>query len=110
MAIDLVLSRRFRCGAAAAVHGMMNTGEGGGAALEIPASTKKVVQDLKEVVGNSEEEIYAMLKECNMDPNETAQRLLNQGTFLLPVSRWSGSFRLFTCVGGSCPTLVDESE
>ncbi|KAG0559018.1 hypothetical protein M758_10G069800 [Ceratodon purpureus] len=52
---------------------------GGGAAVDIPASTKKVVQDLKEVVGNSEEEIYAMLKECNMDPNETAQRLLNQG-------------------------------
>ena len=54
---------------------------GGGAAVDIPATTKKVVQDLKEVVGNSEEEIYAMLKECNMDPNETVQRLLNQGTF-----------------------------
>ncbi|KAG0559026.1 hypothetical protein KC19_10G072600 [Ceratodon purpureus] len=61
----------------------MSTGRrgGGGAAVDIPASTKKVVQDLKEVVGNSEEEIYAMLKECNMDPNETAQRLLNQDPF-----------------------------
>ncbi|XP_024384604.1 uncharacterized protein [Physcomitrium patens] len=57
----------------------MSTGRGGGGAVDIPASTKKVVQDLKEVVGNSEEEIYAMLKECNMDPNEAAQRLLNQG-------------------------------
>jgi hypothetical protein len=39
-----------------------------------------VVQQLKEVVGNkADEEIYAMLKECNMDLNETAQRLLNQG-------------------------------
>lgn len=56
----------------------MSTGRG--AAVEIPASTKKVVQQLKEVVGNkADEEIYAMLKECNMDLNETAQRLLNQG-------------------------------
>ncbi|XP_024396875.1 uncharacterized protein [Physcomitrium patens] len=60
----------------------MSSGRGGGGnAVEIPASTKKVVQDLKEVVGYSEEEIYAMLKECNMDPNETAQRLLNQDPF-----------------------------
>jgi len=69
-------------------------GGGGAVAVEIPASTKKVVQDLKEVVGNSEEEIYAMLKECNMDPNETAQRLLNQGAFGLPLCaplRWIAS-------------------
>ncbi len=86
-----------RWGAAAAVHGMMNTGRGDVAAVDIPASTRKVVQELMEVVGNSEEEIYAMLKECNMDPNETAQRLLNQGTFLLSVSRWAGLFRVLMC-------------
>uniref|UniRef100_A0A7I4EL82 GBF-interacting protein 1 N-terminal domain-containing protein n=1 Tax=Physcomitrium patens TaxID=3218 RepID=A0A7I4EL82_PHYPA len=60
----------------------MSSGKGsGGGAVQVPASTKKVVQDLKEVVGNSEDEIYAMLKECNMDPNETVQRLLNQDSF-----------------------------
>ncbi|KAE8668730.1 hyphally regulated cell wall protein 3-like isoform X2 [Hibiscus syriacus] len=36
---------------------------------------------MKEITGNhSEDEIYAMLKECSMDPNETAQRLLLQET------------------------------
>lgn len=62
-------------------------GMGGGAVgVEIPASTRKAVQSLKEIVGNSEEEIYAMLKECNMDLNETVQRLLNQGclSFSIP--------------------------
>ena len=58
----------------------MSSGRGG--AVEIPASTKKVVQSLKEIVANSDEEIYAMLNECNMDLNETVQRLLNQGTEL----------------------------
>ena len=47
--------------------------------VSIPANARKVVQDLKEIVSNSDEEIYAMLKECNMDPNETAQKLLSQG-------------------------------
>lgn len=66
----------------AALFTEMSTGRGGGGAVvDIPVSTKKVVQDLKEVVGNSEEEIYAMLKECNMDPNETVQRLLSQDSF-----------------------------
>jgi hypothetical protein len=85
-AIDKALQAGSARGAGAALHSIMSTGRPGGAAVEIPASTKKVVQDLKEVVGNSEEEIYAMLKECNMDPNETAQRLLNQGTSPLPVA------------------------
>ncbi|KAI5074379.1 hypothetical protein GOP47_0010340 [Adiantum capillus-veneris] len=49
--------------------------------IAIPANARKVVQDLQEIVKISEEEIYAMLKECNMDPNETVQRLLNQDTF-----------------------------
>lgn len=49
--------------------------------ISIPANARKVVQDLKEIVKNSDDEIYAMLKECNMDPNETVQRLLNQDTF-----------------------------
>ena len=45
----------------------------------IPSSAKTLVQELKQVVSNTEDEIYAALKECNMDPNEAAQRLLSQG-------------------------------
>jgi hypothetical protein len=54
---------------------------GGGFRVSIPNSVRKTIQDIKEITGNhSEEEIYAMLKDCNMDPNETAQKLLFQGT------------------------------
>ncbi|KAB1222472.1 hypothetical protein CJ030_MR2G027660 [Morella rubra] len=42
------------------------------------------VQSIKEIVGNhSELDIYAALKETNMDPNKTAQKLLNQGGIFL---------------------------
>ncbi|KAK9035154.1 hypothetical protein V6N11_077203 [Hibiscus sabdariffa] len=48
----------------------------------IPSSVRKTIQDIKEITGNhSEDEIYAMLRECSMDPNETAQRLLLQDPF-----------------------------
>lgn len=41
---------------------------------------RKIIQSIKEIVGNhSDADIYAVLKESNMDPNETAQKLLNQG-------------------------------
>lgn len=53
-----------------------------GGAVSIPASVRKIIQDIKEIAGNhSDEEIYAMLKDCNMDPNETAQKLLFQDPF-----------------------------
>lgn len=40
------------------------------------------IQSIKEIVGNhSDADIYAMLKETNMDPNETTQKLLNQDPF-----------------------------
>ncbi|KAK1431087.1 hypothetical protein QVD17_14308 [Tagetes erecta] len=56
----------------------MNTG----AKVSIPNSVRKTIQNLKEITGNhSEDEIYAMLKECSMDPNETAQKLLSQDPF-----------------------------
>ncbi|XP_027170064.1 GBF-interacting protein 1-like isoform X2 [Coffea eugenioides] len=43
---------------------------------------EKTIQDIKEIAGkHSDDDIYAMLKECNMDPNETAQRLLYLDTF-----------------------------
>lgn len=47
--------------------------------LQLPQETKKVVKNLKEIVNCSESEIYAALKECNMDPNEAVQRLLSLG-------------------------------
>ncbi|XP_077217604.1 uncharacterized protein LOC143851971 isoform X2 [Tasmannia lanceolata] len=50
--------------------------------VSIPNSVRKTIQNIKEIAGNhSDDEIYAMLKECSMDPNETAQKLLHQDTF-----------------------------
>lgn len=46
----------------------------------LSASVRKTIQSIKEIVGNhSDAEIYVTLKETNMDPNETTQKLLNQG-------------------------------
>ena len=58
---------------------------GGGVGGQIPASVNKVVQNLKEIVNNNctDSEIYAVLRDCNMDPNDAVQRLLSQG-FSLP--------------------------
>lgn len=69
------------------------TGGGG-----IPAGSKKMVQSLKEIVSCSEAEIYAALKDCNMDPNEAVNRLLSQGTcFAAQFVEWLGFnwFRVF---------------
>lgn len=76
-----------RGGRARSVAGGMSTsrasgaGNGGGVQL-IPAGARKVVQSLKEVVNLPEAEIYAALKDCNMDPNEAISRLLFQGILL----------------------------
>ncbi|XVF60745.1 hypothetical protein PTKIN_Ptkin08bG0072900 [Pterospermum kingtungense] len=58
-------------------------GGGTGSGGQIPASMKKVVQNLKEIVSNNctDLEIYAILRDCNMDPNDAVQRLLSQDTF-----------------------------
>ncbi|CAA0832914.1 Kinase-related protein of unknown function (DUF1296 [Striga hermonthica] len=53
----------------------------GGVVQPIPAGSRKVVQSLKEIVNCPEAEIYAALKECNMDPNEAVNRLLAQDPF-----------------------------
>ncbi|XP_060186953.1 GBF-interacting protein 1-like isoform X3 [Lycium barbarum] len=60
-----------------------NSGLGGGVArVSIPTNVRKMIQNIKEMTTNhSEDEVYAMLKECCMDPNETAQKLLSQDTF-----------------------------
>ncbi|KAK2994907.1 hypothetical protein RJ640_012100 [Escallonia rubra] len=54
---------------------------GGAAAAVIPAGCRETVEGMKEIVDCSEQEIYSMLKECNMDPNDAVQRLLSQDTF-----------------------------
>ncbi|KAM1060178.1 hypothetical protein TB1_024126 [Malus domestica] len=48
----------------------------------ISAGVRKTIQSIKEIVGNySDFDIYWALKETDMDPNETAQKLLNQDPF-----------------------------
>ncbi|XP_052482108.1 GBF-interacting protein 1-like isoform X1 [Gossypium raimondii] len=61
-------------------------GGGGGAEgsrVSIPDNAKKTILSIREITGkqHSDEEIYAILKECSMDPNETAQKLLYMDTF-----------------------------
>jgi GBF-interacting protein 1 N-terminal len=49
-------------------------------AAAIPAGVRKTIDNIKEIASNhSDEEVYAMLRECSMDPNETCQKLLLQG-------------------------------
>ncbi|KAK8638408.1 hypothetical protein V6N13_136835 [Hibiscus sabdariffa] len=54
-----------------------------GSGVSIPDNAKKTIQSIREITGkqHSDEEIYATLKECSMDPNETAQKLLYMDTF-----------------------------
>ncbi|KAK3183413.1 hypothetical protein Dsin_030699 [Dipteronia sinensis] len=58
-------------------------GGGGGGGSPIPAEAKKIVQNLKEIVGKNftDAEIYAVLLDCNMDPDDAVNRLLTQDTF-----------------------------
>ncbi|KAH7686036.1 UBA-like protein [Dioscorea alata] len=61
---------------------MSGGGGGRGAGVAgIPAGARKMVASLKEIVNCPEAEIYAMLKECGMDPSEAVHRLLSQDTF-----------------------------
>uniref|UniRef100_A0A0D9V3U2 GBF-interacting protein 1 N-terminal domain-containing protein n=1 Tax=Leersia perrieri TaxID=77586 RepID=A0A0D9V3U2_9ORYZ len=62
------------------------SGGGGGrgaaaAAGPVPASARKLVQGLKEIVNRPDAEIYAALRDCGMDPDEAVSRLLSQDTF-----------------------------
>ncbi|WOL01152.1 hypothetical protein Cni_G09866 [Canna indica] len=39
-----------------------------------------MIQNMKEIADHhNDEDVYAMLKECSIDPNETTQKLLLQG-------------------------------
>ncbi|KAG9447548.1 hypothetical protein H6P81_013676 [Aristolochia fimbriata] len=60
--------------------GSSSRGRGNGTP-PIPSASKKMVDSLKEIVNCPDHEIYAMLKECNMDPNDTVNRLLSQDPF-----------------------------
>lgn len=58
--------------------------DGGNVTQNLSAGVRKTIQSIKEIVGNhSDADIYVTLKETNMDPNETAQKLLNQGLFTI---------------------------
>ncbi|CAH8377779.1 unnamed protein product [Eruca vesicaria subsp. sativa] len=48
---------------------------------DTPSWSRKMVQSLKEIVTCPDAEIYAVLKDCNMDPNEAVNRLLSQDPF-----------------------------
>ncbi|XP_018679714.2 uncharacterized protein LOC103979312 isoform X11 [Musa acuminata AAA Group] len=53
-----------------------------GGSQVVSLRVRKTIQSIREVVGNhSNAAIYAVLKETNMEPNETVQKLLNQDPF-----------------------------
>ncbi|CAH8278084.1 unnamed protein product [Arabidopsis lyrata] len=47
----------------------------------IPENSREIVQAMKEIVNCSEQEIYDMLVECNMNADEAMNRLLSQDSF-----------------------------
>ncbi|KAM1143084.1 hypothetical protein EV1_031707 [Malus domestica] len=49
----------------------------------IPDNVKLTIQNIRDMIGkqHSNDEIYAMLRDCSMNPNETAQKLLYLDTF-----------------------------
>ncbi|CAK8539076.1 unnamed protein product [Lathyrus sativus] len=59
------------------------SGGGGGSRVPIPNNVRITINDIREITGkqHTDDEIYAVLKECSMDPNETAQKLLYLDTF-----------------------------
>ncbi|CAL0308702.1 unnamed protein product [Lupinus luteus] len=64
------------------VSGSGSRMEGASGTHILSARVRKTIQSIKEIVGNhSDADIYVALKETNMDPNETTQKLLNQDPF-----------------------------
>ncbi|KAI5433169.1 hypothetical protein KIW84_020448 [Lathyrus oleraceus] len=57
------------------------SGAGGGSRVPIPNNVQNTINEIREITGNhhSSDEIYVVLKECSMDPKETAQKLLYLG-------------------------------
>ncbi|KAK4786786.1 hypothetical protein SAY86_010619 [Trapa natans] len=56
---------------------------GGNARVSIPDNVRKTLQNFREISGkqHTDEDVYAMLRECAFDPNETVQRLIDLETF-----------------------------
>ena len=69
---------------------------GVGSRFPIPNNVRKIIQDIREITGkqHSDDDIYAVLKECSMDPNETAQKLLYLGLKFKP----SPSYFKYACM------------
>lgn len=64
----------------------------------ISSKDRSTVKSIKEVVGNhSESDIYAVLRETNMDPDEATQKLLNQGVVFSSLRFRFYGIRLISC-------------
>ncbi|GKV08496.1 hypothetical protein SLEP1_g20117 [Rubroshorea leprosula] len=65
------------------VQKLLCLGIGQGFRVLIPDNAKKTIQSIREITGkkHSDEDIYSLLRECGMDPNETVQKLLCLDTF-----------------------------
>ncbi|KAI4366204.1 hypothetical protein MLD38_022111 [Melastoma candidum] len=65
--------------------GRRGGGGGGGDGARVPTleEVRRTIQNIRETTGkqHSDEEVYTILEECSMDPNETAQKLLYLDTF-----------------------------
>ncbi|KAM2653996.1 hypothetical protein EV2_025555 [Malus domestica] len=70
----------------------------------ISAGVRKTIQSIKEIVGNySDFDIYWALKETDMDPNETAQKLLNQDPFHVVKRKRDKRKEVFSNSNGQVP-------
>ena len=81
-------------------NGNGGQGEGGIRGLTaIPSNMKKTIQNIREITGkqHSDDDIYAVLKECSMDPNETAQKLLYLGMYPYKFTIFLG-FSVYVCL------------
>lgn len=69
------------------MNGEAAVGGGGGGAggdfTSIPTELRKTIQNIREITGkqHSDDDIYNMLTECSLDPDETAQKLLYLGKY-----------------------------
>ncbi|XP_065862723.1 GBF-interacting protein 1-like isoform X2 [Euphorbia lathyris] len=58
-------------------------GGGGAARVKIPESVRQTILSIREITGkqHTDEDIYSVLQDCSMDPNDTTQKLLYLDTF-----------------------------
>lgn len=76
-------------------NGQRRKGEDGNVDADTnPENSREILQNMKDIVNCSEQEIYAMLVECNMDAEEAITRLLSQGFFDKVSAFYSGFYKL----------------